>query len=239
MREAVVKQLLALNRAFYQVFAASFAETRRQPQPGFIRLAATLPRPCPRLLDVGCGDGRLGRFLLAQSAIESYSGVDFSTELLSLAGQDGHPAFTFYQRNLSQAGCLDGLGYFNATACLSTLQHIPGRANRLNLLQEMVQHLSPDGILILANWQFLYNKRQRRKIVDWAEVGLSAADVEQHDYLLTWQRDGFGLRYVCLIDEGEISALAEAAGLEIMDQFHSDGREGNLNLYTIMRVGAV
>jgi 2-polyprenyl-3-methyl-5-hydroxy-6-metoxy-1,4-benzoquinol methylase len=239
MNEAVVEQLLAVNEAFYRQFARSFAETRRQPQPGFYRLLEILPRPCHRFLDVGCGDGRLGRFLLDQSVIEDYSGVDFSAELLALAGQYEDPRVTFYQRDLSQAGCLAGLGPFNAVVCLSMLQHVPGRANRLRLLREMGQHLVPDGMVILANWQFLNSPRQRRKIADWEEIGLSVADVEPHDYLLTWQRDGYGLRYVCLIDEVETRSLSQAAGLSIADQFYSDGREGNLNLYTILQIGAV
>jgi hypothetical protein len=47
-------------------------------------------------------------------------------------------------------------------------------------------------------------------------------------------RDVFGLRYVCLVDEVETANLAKSAGLRILDQFRSDGQEGDLNLYTVL-----
>ncbi len=78
--------------------------------------------------------------------------------------------------------------------------------------------------------------RQRKKIAGWQEVGVNEEDVEPNDYLLTWRRDGVGYRYVSLIDEGETAELAKAAGLRMLAQFRSDGREGNLNLYCILAV---
>jgi SAM-dependent methyltransferase len=229
-------RLLALNRDFYRQMAVPFARSRARPQPGYQRLLVELPEPCPSLLDVGCGDGRFGRYLLTHQAITNYTGVDFSPELVATAQTPGGPGFPgrFYQRDLSQPGCLDGLGRFAAIACLATLQHIPGRANRQRLLAEMGQHLAEGGRLLLSNWQFLSHDRQRRKITDWSAIGLSSAGVEMNDYLLTWQRDGVALRYVCLIDEVETAALAQAAGLTVRSYFHSDGKEGDLNLYTIL-----
>jgi hypothetical protein len=71
--------------------------------------------------------------------------------------------------------------------------------------------------------------------VSWDRIDINQDDVEPNDYLLTWRRDGYGLRYVCLIDEAETAVLAEAAGLNIINQFRSDGKEGNLSLYTILK----
>jgi tRNA (uracil-5-)-methyltransferase TRM9 len=232
VRPELLQQLLDLNQTFYDSLAEPFARSRAAPQPGFLRLAEALPQPCPRLLDVGCGDGRFGRFLLAQAAIQQYTGVDFSRALLAQAEE--MTTGNFYQRDLSRPGCLDGLGLFEGIACLATLQHIPGHDNRTRLLAEMKAHLVPDGRLLLATWQFLTSERQRRKLVPWEAIGLDAADLEPGDYLLTWQRGGFGLRYVALIDATATAELAQAAGLRILSQFRSDGREGNLSLYTVL-----
>lgn len=233
MSPTVQSQLLTLNRDFYCQMAAPFARSRSQPQPGYERLAAELPHPCPHLLDLGCGDGRFGRYLLARQAIAAYTGVDFSPELVATT-----PNFPgrFHQRDLSQPRCLDGMGEFPAIACLATLQHIPGRTNRQRLLAEIAQHLSPGGRLLLSNWQFLTHPRQRRKIVDWATIGLTPAAVEANDYLLNWQRDGYALRYLSLIDQTEITTLAQSAGFTPLTHFRSDGREGDLNLYTILTI---
>ncbi|MCB9008449.1 MAG: class I SAM-dependent methyltransferase [Ardenticatenaceae bacterium] len=232
MREEVVQQLLALNREFYDAQADSFAGSRVTPQPGFARLLPHLPDPCPRFLDVGCGNGRFAQFLQSQNRIGGFVGVDFSEELLARAALIATGAF--YQRDLLQPGCLANLGQFAAISCLAVLHHLPGKANRLRLLQEIKEHLLENGRLLISNWQFMDSPRQRRKVQDWAEIGLSAADVEPNDYLLAWQRGGFALRYACHIDAAETAELAQAAGFAIVEQFRSDGKEGNLSLYTVL-----
>lgn len=233
MRPAVARRLLALNRDFYSALAEPFARTRARPQPGFEPLLDYLPRPCSRLLDVGCGEGRFGRFLLQRHPHVDYVGLDFSAELLAQA-RTAIPGGTFYRRDISRPGYLDGLGDFSVIAALAVLQHIPGRASRVALLNEAGRRLLPGGRILLSTWQFLDSERQRRKIVDWTEVDLDPRDVDDNDYLLTWKAGGFGLRYVAYIDAGEIAQMAEKSGLTQVGQFRSDGREGDLNLYTIL-----
>lgn len=237
MEAKIVARLLALNERFYAAMAGPFADSRRHPQPGYERLLSYLPAGARRLLDVGCGHGRWGQFLLARGAIQEYVGVDFNPTLLAQAAE--RTGGEFYRRDLSRPNCLADLGEFEAVACLSVAQHIPGRANRLRLLAEMGERLGEGGRLFLANWQFAGSPRQRRKIVAWSAVGLSDEDVEPGDYLLSWRRGGEGLRYAALIDAQETARLAADAGLVVVDQFRSDGREGNLNLYTILRAGSL
>lgn len=234
MDEAVARKLVALNAEFYERFAGPFSASRAAPQPGYERLVPYIPADGAAILDVGCGNGRFGRFVGARGIRADYTGVDFSKQLLSnaeiLSGQ-------FLQRDLSLPDCLAGLGDFDLIVSLSTLQHIPGRANRERLLREMADHIRPGGRIILANWQFLGSPRQRRKIRPWSEAGLRETDVEPGDFLLSWRRGGFGLRYVALLDEAAIHDLARFTDFRVAKQFCSDGREGNLNLYTILALG--
>lgn len=238
MRAEVAAQLLALNRAFYDGQAASFAASRVQPQPGFEQLLAYLPQPCQALLDVGCGEGRFGRFLQLQQPVGRYVGLDFSAELLAMARSQmadlEKGRVDFMERDMMQTDFLADLGEFEAVVCLAALHHIPGWQNRVRLVREMAGSLAANGRLILSTWQFMNSERQRRKLRDWSKIGLSAADVEAHDYLLSWQRGGFSYRYACMIDAAETAELARAADLTILDQFRSDGKEGDLGLYTIL-----
>jgi SAM-dependent methyltransferase len=237
MHPETAARLLAINRRFYRQLADPFAQTRLHPQPGFEKLLAYLPPPPLRALDVGCGNGRFGFFLSAHADLAAYSGVDFTPSLLEKARRH-LPSAVFHRRDLSRPGRLDDLGRFNLVVCLSTMQHIPGRANRARLLRQMGERLEENGRLFLGNWQFMDSPRQRRKLRDWAEADVDAAQVEPNDYLLTWQRGGFGLRYVSFIDAEETAELAQTAGLHILDQFRSDGKEGDLNLYTILTPAA-
>lgn len=232
MKNDIARTLLALNRAFYDQVAEPFAQSRSRPQPGFTLLLDHLPHPCPYLLDVGCGEGRLGRFLLERGIIEQYTGVDFSPELLARASAS--TPGTFLERDISQPGCLDGLEEFDAIACLAVLQHIPGRENRVQLLREIREHVGERGRVLISTWQFLNSVRQQRKITDWSIAGLTPDDVEPNDYLLSWQKGGTAWRYVCLIDLGELTTLAHDAGLQLIYSFRSDGHEGDLSLYAVL-----
>ncbi len=232
MRPETAQQLININREFYAQFAGSFAQSRGAPQPGFLPLLPHLPDPCRAVADIGCGNGRFGLFLADHVSDFSYTGIDFTDEFLDIA--DAALEGLFLPRDISRPGFFEGLGSFDLLVCLATLQHIPGKNSRLALVQEMAAHLSPDGRIFLSNWQFTTSVRQQRKILDWREVGLSSTDVEPDDYLLSWQREGRGVRYVHLLDQEEISWLAANASLVIVDEFRSDGREGDLNLYTVL-----
>ena len=198
MNDETVAKLLELNQTFYSRFSAPFADSRATPQPGFHRLLEHLPTTTDLVLDIGCGNGRFGQFLRSEQVSFEYTGIDFTSEFLILAG--GELQGSFLQRDISRTGFLEGLGKFDLIICLATMQHVPGRSNRIGMLREIKRHLTDHGLLFLANWQFLDSPRQRRKISDWTTVNLSEEDVEAGDYLLTWQREGSGLRYVCAID---------------------------------------
>ncbi len=231
MDDSLVRKLVELNTGFYARFSAPFAASRSAPQPGFFSLLEDLPARPFSVLDVGCGNGRFGRFLHGAQRLDYYVGVDATQALLDqIVDFDGE----LHVRDISLPDSLRGLGRFDLVACLATLQHIPGQENRLRLLREMAAHLEPTGLLVLSNWQFLNDSRQRRKIRPWALVDIDPSQVEPNDYLLSWERGGSGIRYVAYLDEKASEELTIAADLRIVKQVVRDGREGNLNLYTIL-----
>jgi hypothetical protein len=72
-------------------------------------------------------------------------------------------------------------------------------------------------------------------LLSWDAVGLLPDDIEPGDYLLNWKREGYGLRYVHLIDEEETASLAASVGLTIETLFRADGHNNNLTLYAVLR----
>ncbi len=236
MNDATADRLIAVNREFYTRFASPFDRSRAGFQPGYERLLDRLPPGTLEVLDAGCGNGRLGLFLASSGRLAGYTGVDFIAGFLERAADvlaaAGVPA-QFLIDDLAAPEQLAGLGPFDLVACLSAVQHIPQEARRIHLLDLLAGSLRPGGRLALASWQFLGSRRQRAKVLPWSTIGLADDQVGPEDFLLSWRRGGEGFRYVCLIDEAATARLAARVGLRIVDQFRSDGREGNLNLYTI------
>lgn len=233
MQPEVVQKLLDLNQTFYDSFASTFSRTRKPINPGFDELMTAVPAGATSMLDVACGNGRFGEYYLQKGLIQTYTGVDFSVELLKIAQE--LTGGTVQQRDLTQPDALADLGQYDLVVCLAALHHIPGQETRRQLLCNMRDCLAENGRIFLSTWQFMDSERQQRKVRDWAEMGLSDADVDANDYLLTWQSGGFSYRYACMVDEAETAVLAEETGLNIIKQFREDGRERRLSLYTVLK----
>jgi SAM-dependent methyltransferase len=250
MNVATQRRLLELNRAFYARVADEFDRSRAGLAVGWQELLTFLPAAGERhlrVLDVGCGNGRFARALEELARPVCYVGVDGDKTLLALAEQQtaglSYVRPRFIQADLSTAGwdaplrkqdlCSDLI------VCLAVLHHLPGFALRVRLVQDLAALLAPrprdTRLLAFSNWQFLATPRLAQKQIDWAEVGLRADDVEPGDALLPWQQGGFAIRYVHQIDEAEMARLAEAAALQVIHTFYADGKEGNLNLYSILQ----
>jgi 2-polyprenyl-3-methyl-5-hydroxy-6-metoxy-1,4-benzoquinol methylase len=180
-------------------------------------------------------------WLLEERAVAlEYVGVDANAQLLALA--QAHTAelryvhARFVQADLAQPDWSEELGSeFDIVTCLATLHHLPGYDLRRATMQRLAALAKVGGIVAISTWQFLTNPRFTAKLVDWAEVGVDAAQVEPGDALLPWQQGGYAVRYVHQIDMDEVRKLASAAGLEVEATYFADGKEGNLNLYAILR----
>ena len=247
MDDATARVLNAINRRFYAEQAASFSATRESPWPGWLRLrerieAEGLANPLT-LLDVGCGNGRLGRFLAEKTPGLRYTGLDASPELLAIASEAGGLG---EQPELHAVDLLEGeladlldSRRFTVIALFGVLHHLPGRERRAALLRELLGHLAEGGILAVTSWRLAGFERFRERTLPWAEspVALDAAQLEPGDRLLPWGR-GEGLRYVHFAHEDETEQLIESLGARVVDRYDADGREQALNRYWLLRAPA-
>ncbi len=241
MDAALVQRLNQINQEFYTQFAAAFAGSRSLNQPSLQRLLDYIPA-AGRVLDIGCGHGRIAHLLNARRPELDYVGLDFSAEFIRFARQgaaDLQIETQFVVADLLQPDWTQPLAgqQFDTILILAVMHHIPGYQNRVAILKSLGQHLTPDGRLLLSVWQFTSNQRMRRKIVSWDKVGLEdAAGLEPGDYLLDWKRGGVGYRYCHLIDQDELARLAAGSKLHILETYRADGKEGDLSLFGVMSV---
>jgi SAM-dependent methyltransferase len=247
MEARVAKYLVKLNREFYQKLAGPFSASRGQLQPGVLRVLESIPNEA-NMLDLGCGNGGVARELARRDHNGRYVGLDFSRELLQVAGsQDEGLDATFLQADLISTDWHlrpeINKQKFDFVLAFAVLHHIPGQELRMQLLQQIRGLLEEAGgfetrpyeskKFIHSNWQFLNSPRLKARIQSWADVGLAAADVDEGDYLLDWRSGGQGLRYVHQFNETELAGLAAESGFEIKETFLSDGKSGDLSLHSV------
>lgn len=236
MNDATVQRLLQVNREFYARLAQAFAATRTAAR---VSLAPIMPYLTDgvKVLDVGCGNGRLAARIDVAGYRLRYYGVDASPALLQIARTTTLSGVRaeFAQADISArdwTGALRAAAPFDLALALAVLHHVPSFALRARVLRDIGALLSPAGALVMSNWQYTHSERLLGKVVPWSVLELDERELETGDALLDWKRGGDGMRYVHLLSADEVQALAAQSGLQVSEQFVAD--EG-LNLYSVLR----
>lgn len=234
MNQTTAERLLAVNREFYERFGSQFSATRQRLQPGVKKILDAI-RADESVLDLGCGNGNFLRELARRGHKAPLLGVDFSLPLLRDA--ESSSGVEFREVDITKLSVISDqllmTDNWSLMTSFATLHHIPSSELRLGILKTVRKLLKDDGRFILSNWQFLNSAKLRARIQPWERVGLTAGDVDEGDYLLDWRSGGEGLRYAHQFSAEELSALAEQAGMRVVDSFLSDGEGGNLGLYQV------
>lgn len=237
MEAAVIERLSRLNREFYSTFAADFSDARPVSRTN---LQAIMPylAGCVKLLDIGCGNGRLAGGLDQDCLRVDYTGIDAVPALLEIARANAarlqSVTATFRLADLMQPTWAEQLrdrAPFDAITALAVIHHIPAMTERTRVLRAMFELLRPGGVLVLSNWQYDQSARLHRKIVPWSAISLNETNVEPGDALLSWERGGHGLRYCHLVTASEMKALAAASDFQVSAQFPGDA---GLNLFSVL-----
>lgn len=265
MDEPTRSRLLALNRDFYEREAGSFSVTRDHPWPGWQRvLDALVPAAtdgpgrgvagvgglerargagCVRVLDAGCGNGRLAHFLLERGPRLHYVGIDASRALVAAAraaapDTAAADAIAFEVVDLIAEPDALPAGPFDLVAAFGLLHHVPGFETRIALLERLGARLAPRGRLAATFWRFGSETRFASRVQPWSCLAppLAPDALEPGDHLLRWGEAQDVVRYCHFADEREIARVVErlrGAGLVPLERFQSDGRSGSLNEYVV------
>jgi len=191
----MIERLLTLNRTFYTTFADQFANSRSVADPALTSILPYLPSRA-RILDVGCGNGRLAVLLDEERPGCTYMGVDAVSALIEEAREQAgaltRTEATFLQLDVTEKGWAEAVpvlpvagegsrGYDRGVA-LAVLHHIPDVGLRARVLGDVAGLLAPEGYLVVSTWRFLAHPRMRRKIVEWDAVGVDAEQLDAGDY---------------------------------------------------------
>ncbi len=249
MEERTVRALVAINRAFYADRAEEFRAARQRPWPGWERLLPLcdgIPGDEPwDVLDVGCGHARFADFLCGRGRRFRYTGVDASEPLLAAARARDLPGarVSLARQDVFLPGAPERLpaGPFSLVALFGVLHHVPGRAGRRALLGALAGRLAPGGLLAVAVWRFATGPRFRDRIVPWEDWNRVAREpvaldqLEPGDVLLRWGADGDAVGHGHAAGDDEVEDLLAELPLETAASYDSDGREGNVNRYHVLR----
>jgi tRNA (uracil-5-)-methyltransferase TRM9 len=249
MDHSVVTHLNTLTKKFYLKVADSFSRTRQTPWQGWSR-ALEIIKPFIHaqnisVLDVGCGNGRFLTFLNKSSASNiSYLGIDENSLLLQQTkGQlhdlkvDGDVLLSDFITEVQNGFFSERFANktFNVIASFGVFHHIPSKELRKKFIAELAALTAENGVLIISFWQFGQFARFEDKKLDPSKFDINPSDLEENDFLLGWDSDTTIARYCHSFSPEEINELVTTSGMQLLETFPADGREGKVNTYLVLQ----
>ncbi|MBI4122328.1 MAG: methyltransferase domain-containing protein [Parcubacteria group bacterium] len=213
-------------QADYDAVAAAFSQSRREMRWPEVDALVAEVKPGGRVLDLGCGTGRLYGFL--QEKDVQYLGLDISPQQIAQAKQV-YPAGSFIVSSMTDLPVADASQ--DVVFMIASLHHLLTPANRAQAVQEAWRVLHPGGrvfVTVMNLWP-----RKYWSLFFHKSAGLATLTPEERrqikfkDVFLPWtwklnagQRV---YRYYHAFTKGELRRLFARAGFTI-DQVGNTGK---------------
>ena len=141
----------------YDSIAQEFSHTRFLVWPELSVFIPYFPQG-GKILDLGCGKGRLIKVLQASGKKYEYLGIDFSEKLLAKARQQ-FPDHIFQMADMTKLDL--PVESFDAICLVASFHHLRSKQERQALLDRIYRWLKPGGILFMTNWH-LWQPKYRK-----------------------------------------------------------------------------
>lgn len=200
------KDVLNKVKTDYGLIAEEFSKTRENPWPEFEEFLKNLKfkknTKKIKLLDIGCGNGRLYNFLKAEPI--DYIGIDNNRAFLKIAKQK-YPDAKF--RYADAVKLPFSAKSFDSVWCIAVLHHLPTKTLRLKACKEIARVLKTNGKLMITVWN-LWQKKYRGFI-----------NKRTHDALIPWNNKL--KRYYYAFKPAELKIFLKQAGFTLVKNIKS------------------
>lgn len=233
MDEEYAKYLLQKTKEDYNLIAEGFSRTRGGlwEEFGFLK---NYFFPGDKILDLGCGNGRLLELLKNQEI--DYIGIDSSKRLIEIAKKK-YPEAKFQIGDALNLLFPDN--FFDKVFSIAVLHHIPSEDFRVQFLKEVKRVLKPEGILFLTVWYLWQKKTAWKDILKFFFLKLMGkSKVDFKDIFYPWknsQGEAQIQRYFHCFTAKEIKKLFKRTSFEIKKIRLLKRSAGHYNLFVIAK----
>lgn len=217
MKRFKEEELNKIVKTSYELMADHFSATRSKMAAADFLWAAGKINKDDKILDAGCGNGRLLDYIL--TIPENYLGLDNSLPLLEEA-KTRYPQFNFSKTDLNYLNNLKE-NNFSVIFCSAVIIHIPGKKNRLSLLSDFYKLSRPDAKLIISAWKMKGHYYTRLKIMSFVKSLFSLNPLVWRDLVFPWlDQDGKqkSLRYYHYFSKKGLKKELKKAGWKVIEE---------------------
>jgi ubiquinone/menaquinone biosynthesis C-methylase UbiE len=158
---AISHRIVQQVKKTYSAIAEEFDATRKAPWPEFKAINSIIKKfkGHVKILDIGCGNGRLFHYLKGQRI--SYVGIDNNRKMLSLAKQKilNKDKAKFRLAEMTRLPFPDHS--FDLVCCIAALHHLPTPKLQLKALKEMRRVCKKNGFCIITVWNLWQPKYKK------------------------------------------------------------------------------
>ena len=227
MRREIINKILRETEEGYDRMADKFSHTRKKfwGELAFIRDYLS---EGDRMLDYGCGNGRLWEILPDYKI--NYTGVDVSEKLIGLA-KEKYPQHSESFFKISSLGSLAFPdNFFNCVISVAVFHHFPKEYAR-DVAQELKKILKPKGVAIITVWD-LWQKKRRRNLFNFFALGQKIFQTGEYrglgffDVLIPFQNNQGEVfkRYHRVYTKRSLAKLFLSVGFEVEKCFLAGGK---------------
>ncbi len=236
MKSKAAEKILQELESGYDLIAEKFSETRAFMWQD-LEFVKNIVKPESRVLDFGCGNGRLAKFLGGN--FSEYVGVDISQKLIEIAQKNNRqfgPRVRFFKMDpLSEKLPLKE-NYFDVIFSIAVFHHFPSTEYRLQRAKELYRALRPGGKLTISVWNLWQRRFWKYHLTSFWNKLFGDSKLDWKDFYLPFKTEEKNFeRYHHAFSKKEIESLFSKAGFEKISLWKS--QKGNI-IYLGQKVGS-
>lgn len=212
----------------YDKFSSEFSASRQNLWPELLEFKKYLKYGI-KILDLGCGNGRL--ISLLKDCEIDYIGSDISSSLLNYAKKQEKgkiKGFEFIEGDMTRIDFEKES--LDIVFMIASFHHLENKKKRIELLKKMNNWLKKDGLLIMTNWN-LWEKRNFKKYFKC--LFDCSMPKTFKDFIIPFKNnrgESLGKRFYHSFTMLEIEKLMKKTGFQIVENKYSDKKK---NIITI------
>ena len=170
-----------------------------------------------KILDFGCGNGRLLELFHAKVEPSQYIGLEISQKMVDVARSKYSGNNLKFEKISGSDNLPFSDNYFNSIYSIAVFHHMPSHDYRLQTAKELYRVTKPGGHIIITAWNLWQRKYIKNIFINWAYKIIGKSNLDWNDCYITFKNNKGEIfsRYHHAFHKSELKKLFHEAGFKI------------------------